>query len=523
MLLMMSALFDPQFADVLKNVQGTQERFTSHFNSFQQSLLQRHGSLSASQAEEAQAKYRLIARCMHHLAHVWHMCSDIHINYTHQQDQTIQVFEPLSRRLAYHPPATAEIVMTAGSINLGAGGLLSTTSSASNTSGANVATTNTSSRGSGRPNAWERHNEMRERQMRSTAPPNASSLPNNFATPSINVQTESPISSGNNSQTATTNSNGRRESPWFMSSNQTTAPQQSNTANNSERTASSASSQASEAQPSLFQNMFGASLPNLANSAANGQPSSNASVISLTTLQPTTVIVSTSRNVGGSQPQTSNDDNQQSEINSLRDLFNFGTRPSTGHQTGGQRANVDRESSAPGTGNQNNSSTNQNNQQSSTFFRMPPTTRINQRPRQTVGNPIGSGFPYSNISNFDPHLPCTSTWVVPEIRFVLPLCLPLADRSHVSIDNFFIFSSTTGADSRSIFKYPPTWLLTRSDRTNRVATRQLVRRPPTLEGRPAVQRPAQPVSRAQVQMPKQPNCSTIFRSSFRNTSKETNC
>ena len=66
-----------EYAGVLDNVRQTQERFAPHFNSFQQSLLQRHGSLSASQAEEEQSKYRLIARCMHHISHVYHMCSEI--------------------------------------------------------------------------------------------------------------------------------------------------------------------------------------------------------------------------------------------------------------------------------------------------------------------------------------------------------------------------------------------------------------------------------------------------------------
>lgn len=424
-----------EFADVLKNVQRTQERFTPHFNSFQQSLLQRHGSLSASQAEEEQAKYRLIARCMHHLAHVWHMCSDIHINYTHQQDQTIQVFEPLMRRPAYHAPATAEIVMTTGSINLGAGGLLSTaaaapTSSANNPnnlSSANAATTNSSSSGRtgaginiSNADARQRLNEVRERRMRNAATMNASSLPNNLTTTSsINVQTESPISSGNNSQTATTNSNGRRESPWFVFSNQTAAPQQSASGganSSSERTASSVSNRTVEARPSMFQNMFGASLPNLAsnNLNANGQPISNTSVISLTTLQPTTVIVSRSRNASGNQPQQSqNGAGQQSAINSLRDLFNFGSRPSAAQPAQAQRTNIDRESSAASSNNassQAGNSSNQNNpQSSSSFFRMPPIARTSQRPRQPAGNPIGPGFPYSYIYNFDPHLPCTST------------------------------------------------------------------------------------------------------------------
>ena len=238
---------------------------------------------------------------------------------------------------------------------------------------------------------------------------NASSLPNNFATSSINVQTESPISSGNNSQTATTNSNGRREEL-------ATAPQQSGSgANSSERTASSASGRASAARPSLLQNLFHASLPNL---TANGQPQSNTSVISVTTLQPTTVFVSRSRNASGNQPATNNGSNPQSAINSLRDLFNFGSGQSTGQQPTGQNANVDRESSATSStsnGSQNTNSSNQNSQQSSSsssFFRMPPITRTShQLPRQTARNPIGSGF--------DPHLPCTSIWLIPEIRFVL--------------------------------------------------------------------------------------------------------
>lgn len=441
-----------EFADVLQKVQRTQERFTPHFNSFQQSLLQRHGSLSAAQAEENQVKYRLIARCMHHMAHVWHAASDIYINYTHQQDQTIQVFESVVRRPAYHAPATAEIVMTEGSINLGAGGLLaaSTTgaSSASNPtslSSTNTATTNTGSRAVAGINmsnadARQRLNEVRERRMRNTATMNASSLPNNFATSSINVQTESPISSGNNSQTATTNSNGRRESPWFVFSNQTTAPQQSG-ANSSERTASSASGRAPETRSSVLQNIFGASLPNL--TSANGQPQSNTSVFSLTTLQP--MIISRSRNASGNQP-ASNNGSQQSAINSLRDLFNFGSRPSTGQQSTGQQStgqqsagqqsagqrNVDRESSGAtssssnGSG-QNNNSSNQNSQQSSStqFFRMPPITRTNQQPRQFAANPIGSGFPYSYINHFDPHLPCTSNWLIPEIRYLLFLFISL--------------------------------------------------------------------------------------------------
>ena len=423
-----------EFADVLKNVQRTQERFTPHFNSFQQSLLQRHGSLSASQAEEEQVKYRLIARCMHHLAHVWHMCSDIHINYTHQQDQTIQVFVPLMRRPTYHPPATAEIVMTTGSINLG-GGLLPTSmtsgSATNNQSNANAAATNTSSSNTSaginisNANARHRLSELRERRVRNETTMNASSLPNNFATSSINVQTESPISSGNNSQTATINSNGRRESPWFVFSNQAPAPAQQSGATSSERTASSASDRVSETRSgNMFQNMFGASLPNLAsnNLAANGQVNSNTSVISLTTIQPTTVIVSRSRNASGNQPQASNNGSQQSAINSLRDLFNLGSRPSTAQQpAAGQRTDADRESSASNNGSNQNASRNPNQQQqpSSSFFRMSPITQTNQRPRQAAGNSIAPGFPYSYIYNFDPHLPCSSTWIIPEIRFVL--------------------------------------------------------------------------------------------------------
>lgn len=422
-----------EFADILKNVQRTQERFTPHFNAFQQSLLQRHGSLSASQAEEEQARYRLIARCMHHLAHVWHTCSDIHINYTHQQDQAIQVFEPLHmRRPTYHAPATAEIVMTTGSINLG-GGLLSTAaataaatanaaSNATNPS-ANAAATNTSS--SARTGTNPSNADVR--RTRNDAP--VSSLPNNLiSTASINVQTESPISSGNNSQTATTNSNGRRESPWFVFSNQTVTPQPSASGGSSERTASSASNRP-ETRPSMFQNMFGASLPNLA-TGANGQPSSNTSVISVTTLQPTTVIVSRSRNASGNQPQQSQNDaaGQQSAINSLRDLFNFGSRSSTGQPAAASRTNVNRESTSAATAASNNTSSqtgnssNQSNpQSSSSFFRMPTISQTSQRPRPAAGDPIGAGFPYSYIYNFDPHMPCTSTWLVPEIRFVFIL------------------------------------------------------------------------------------------------------
>ena len=360
---------------------------------------------------------------------------------------------------------TTEVVMT-GPLNLGSNLLSSSNSGSTN----NLSNTNTNSNNTAssagininnsiadaRRRLIDLHGQMQDDQRRnSPSSMNASSLPNNFAT-SSSIPSESL--SGNTNRINVT----RRSSPWLVFSPNSTAAgtttttgQQNNTTSSpaatTERTSSTTtttttigSNRPERNSSSMFQNMFGASLPNL--SSNNGQ-SNNLLNTSFIIHQPSTVIVHTnrSRNASGNQTQQQQQSNNQQQqaasaavaaANSLQDLFNFGSRSTT-------QARMNDESSS------NQSNNNLNNQQLPTAppppqsnntqsnFTVPPLpTARNFTSSQRVRNlPMNSGFPYSYIYNFDPHLQCTSPWLIPEIRGRLEVDL--------QIPNTDLFTTTT--------------------------------------------------------------------------------
>jgi len=394
-----------EYAELLNSVRQTQERFNPHFNSFQQSLLQRHGTLSHAQAEEQQTKYRLIARCMHHLAHVYHLLSDFFVNYVHQQDQTIQVFESLNLAPTTRRTPMNEMRMGNGTIIVGTGSL-------NNLANLNTQRSTSSSRNEQQPTVTNN----------STISSDPSSLPRDFVYP--NRRTESP-----NLNTAANvgNSSNRSNLPPFLSSHfSTSSTNQSSTANN-QRNNPDARERINE--HNLLQSLFGSSLPNLQNSNViisgssprtapiNVPGTTSISIIQTVGLGPGRNR-SNNNNLDASRPPTTAQQQPQQQQTSqqnlgasfLQSLFGNSTTSATNTRPTSQQ----QESTTTTTSNsQTNNSSNQPTGQYPSFL-------SNQRfrmPTQTGG--FANNYFYNHAHNFDPHLPCNSNWLIPEVRSTL--------------------------------------------------------------------------------------------------------
>lgn len=402
-----------EYAEILNNVKQTQERFNPHFASFQQSLLQRHGSLSQQEAEEEQAKYRLVARCLHHLAHVYHLLSDFYVNYTHQQDEHVQVFEQLNvspfLRRGASPMSNRTLILGSGFLNdLGTPNVnpSGTANPTAGTANVNPQRSTTSEQqpqtnsattsiilGPAILNNLGNSNANQPQTNSTTSSTIASSLPSSFMfVPNVN-QTESPNNNGSNTTSTTTTNNSRRTLSSLFAPSPSATTQNNNNNGNTNRSSSSETRNRSIEQ-GILQSLFGTSLPNLSGSNVqiiSGQPrpvnstSISNNIPGATSISIIQTIGMAPSRVGSSQPQTdqtsqsnnqqqqpppqqtTNTNSQQPIAANLQNLFNFGT------SAGSARSNA----------------------------------------QQGV---FSNNNVYRHVRNFDPHLPCTSNWLIPEVR-----------------------------------------------------------------------------------------------------------
>lgn len=371
-----------EYANLLDNVRQTQERFMPHFEAFQRSLLEPHGTYNYQQSEELQTRFRMTSRVMHHLAHVYHMLSDFHISYLHQQDHNVQIYHPIAPSPLHLRPAATEVRMN-----------LSSNSGSSS---------------------------------------NLNDLLNNNATASNDISASRP-EEGLSSNSSTVSRRDLSTSRFIpVASIVTTSgflPTSQLQATDSTNDNNSNNSQERSMEQEL-QNLLRSGLPNL---------TSNSSAI----LAPSTIVIQAVSSTGSNRnlnqssnndnTNNNNNDNQRQPIN-LSNFFNFGSNRSQSNQQNASQTAPNTTTTTNSTSNQNTTSSNQNNstsnqtssnqqsrsssgQQSSMpglrdfttqRIRMPATGRTGLSP---------ATLPYqSHILNFDPHLPCTSTYLIPEMQ-----------------------------------------------------------------------------------------------------------